>query len=62
MNWLTTTINTTIDINGIPVLDINELREEIINLKKRVVGFFGKKEWNGVRLFVTLADDKEAKL
>ena len=62
MNWLTTTINKTIDINEIPVQNINDLREEIINLKKRVVGFFGKQEWNGVRLFVTLADDKEGKL
>lgn len=62
MNWLITENKKRININEIPVLNINDLRQEIINLSKRVVGFFGKKEDEKVRLFVVLADDEEGKL
>ena len=60
--WLITTNNQKVNIDEIPTLDIEDLRQEIININKRVVGFFGKREWNGVKLIVTLADDKEGKL
>ncbi|MCM1265094.1 MAG: NADH-quinone oxidoreductase subunit C [Candidatus Gastranaerophilales bacterium] len=62
MNWLITTNNNPIDISEIPCLDMNTLRQEILDIKKRVVGFFGKKEWNGVKLFVVMADDAKAQL
>ena len=61
MNWFVTTNNRTVDINDIPCLDMDTLRQEILDIKKRVVGFFGKREWNGVRLFVVMADDMEGK-
>lgn len=62
MNWLITENKKRVNINEIPVLNINDLRLEIIKLSKRVVGFFGKKEAERVRLFVVLADDEEGKL
>ena len=62
MNWLITENNKPINVSEIPCLDISVLRQEILDIKKRVVGFFGKKEWNGVKLFVVLADDANAKL
>ena len=62
MNWLITENKRRININEIPILNINELREEIINLSKRVIGFFGKKENDKVRLFAVLADDNEGKI
>lgn len=44
----------------IPVVDINILRKEIIELNKRVVGFFGNKE-EYTKLYVVLADDEQGK-
>lgn len=59
--WITVKNNTRIDLGKIPILQINELREEIINIQLRPIGFFGKNwGWNKVRLFVILADDKNA--
>jgi Ni,Fe-hydrogenase III large subunit len=51
-----------ININDIPTIDINDLRREIISLNKRVIAFFGKKEYENTRLFVVLADDENSKL
>ena len=62
MNWLITENKKRVNINEIPVLSIGDLRLEIIKLSKRVVGFFGKKENENIRLFVVLSDDKEGKL
>lgn len=61
MNWLIGENKKRININEIPVLNINDLRLEIIKLSKRVIAFFGKKEGDNVRLFVVLSDDKEGK-
>ncbi len=62
MNWLINDNNKCESIFDIPVLSINDLRQEIIQMKKRVVGFFGKQENDNVHLFVVLADDSEGKL
>lgn len=62
MNWLITENKKRVNINEIPVLNINDLRQEVFELSKRVIGFFGKNEGNKVRLFVVLADDEEGKL
>lgn len=93
MNWIITENNKPINLKDIPCLDINDLRNEIINLAKssnrhceldsqshnceqgavasqickeeagkRVVGFFGTKCGDGVKLYVTMADDAEGKL
>ena len=63
MNWIKTKNNTKINLNEIPTLKINELREEIISLNKRPIGFFGK-DWGygTTRLFVVLADDENGDL
>ncbi len=58
MNWIKIKNNTKIDLNKIPCLRINELREEIISQSLRPIAFFGKNwGYNKVRLFVVLADD-----
>lgn len=62
-NWINTKNNTKVNLSDIPVLKIEELREAIIKENKRPIGFFGKDWGNGcVRLFVVLADDKNANL
>lgn len=62
MNWLITENKKRVNIYEIPVLEFKNLREEIIALNKRVVGFFGKKENENTKLFVVMADDENGKL
>lgn len=62
MNWLISENKKRVNISEIPVLKFEELREEILHLGKRVVGFFGKKEADKTKLFVVMADDNEGKL
>lgn len=63
MNWIKTKNNTKVNLNDIPNLDINTLREEIINLNLRPVGFFGS-DWgaDATKLFAVLADDEKGDL
>ena len=61
MSWITAENKQRININEIPIEDITTLRKEIVETKRRVVGFFGKKEVEGTRLFVVTANDKEGK-
>lgn len=60
MNWVKTKNNTKIEITNIPTLKIEELREEIINLKFRPIAFFGQNIDEKVKLYVILADDKNS--
>lgn len=62
-NWIITKNNTKLNLSDIPVVQINELRKEIIDLNKRPVGFLGK-DWGfgSTRLFVILADDENGEL
>lgn len=62
MNWIITENNKSVELKQIPTLNINELREEIIKLQKRVVGFFGDRVFDGVKLYVIMADDENGKL
>ena len=62
MNWLITENKKRVNISEIPVLNFPNLREEIIKINKRVIGFFGKQGEENVRLFVVMADDIEGKL
>lgn len=65
MNWILTKNNTVVDINNIPIVDIAELRQDIIKKIKdnnRVVGFFGKNENSKIKLFVIIANDKKSEL
>ena len=62
MNWLKIKNNSKIQISEIPTLNINELREEILSLNLRPLGFFGNNQNNGVRLFVLLADEENSEI
>lgn len=61
--WIKVKNNERIDINKIPIMEIDELRGEVKCLGFRPIGFFGK-DWGFgcVRLFVILADDVNADL
>ena len=62
-NWIKTKNNTKLNLSNIPVLKIEDLRTSIIELNMRPVGFWGKDWGFGLtRLFVVLADDKNADL
>lgn len=66
MNWIKIKNNTKVNLNDIPTLDIDDLRNEIISLvtidKMRPIAFFGKDWGRGqVKLFVALADDGQNK-
>ncbi|HSA06568.1 MAG TPA: NADH-quinone oxidoreductase subunit C [Candidatus Gastranaerophilales bacterium] len=63
MKWIKTQNNKVLDLNDIPLLDLRNLRQEIIlesKEGKRVIGFFGAKEASLIRLYVILADDKNS--
>lgn len=65
MNWFKSKNNQIINIDEIPVLEINDLRNELIYHcydDKRIVGFFGCKENNAVKLYAILANDIESEL
>lgn len=65
MFWITTKNNKVINTKKIPVVDILELRQDVIKRVKhnnRVVGFFGTKVNSGTKLYIILADDKKSEL
>lgn len=57
-NWIKIKNNVKVDLGKIPIISVNNLREEVKSIGKRPVGFFGK-DWGFgcVRLFIILADD-----
>ncbi|MGM9993120.1 MAG: NADH-quinone oxidoreductase subunit C [Candidatus Avigastranaerophilus sp.] len=59
MKWITLKNNERIDALSIPTITTDELRADIKNMQLRPIGFFGKKEFENIRLYITLADDKE---
>ena len=62
MNWVITENNKRINTFNIPTISIEEIRNDFGKLNMRLIGFFGKQEYENVRLFVILADDKIGKL
>ena len=62
MNWLITENNKKINALDIPINSIEEIKKDFGELKHRLIGFFGKKEYENVRLYVVLADDKVGKI
>lgn len=65
MKWITTKNNQLVSLNEIPVLHINELKAEIIRKykdNKRVISFFGCREYSHTRLYVVLADNTKSEL
>ncbi len=62
MNWIITENNKKINANDIPTVSIDEIKLDFCKFNHRLIGFFGKQEFENVRLFVVLADDKVGKL
>jgi Ni,Fe-hydrogenase III large subunit len=62
MNWIITENNKKINALDIPTISIDEIKTDYSNMNMRLIGFFGKQEFDNVRLYVVLADDKVGKL
>ena len=62
MNWIITDNNKRICANDIPIVSLEEIKFDFEKLKLRLLGFFGKQEFENVRLYVVLADDKVGKV
>ena len=62
MNWIQIENNKKIDALSIPSITIEELRVDIGIMKFRPIAFFGKQEFENVRLYIALADDKNGKI
>lgn len=62
MNWLITENNKKINSLDIPTITIEEAKSDYANMNNRLVGFFGKQEFDNVRLYIILSDDKVGKL
>ncbi len=62
MNWIITENNNRINTNDIPTISLDEIKLDFCKLNLRLLAFFGKQEYDNVRLFVVLSDDKNGKL
>lgn len=62
MNWIILENNKKICANDIPTSSIEEIKADFANMKMRLLAFFGKQEFDNVRLYVVLSDDKVGKL
>lgn len=62
MNWIIFENNKKICANDIPTSSIEEIRADFGKMNMRLLAFFGKQEFENVRLYVVLADDKIGKL
>ena len=58
MNWIITENNKKINSRDIPTISIEEIKSDFSEKNLRLIGFFGKQEFENVRLYVILADDK----
>ncbi len=62
MNWKVTENNSNIKLRDIPTVNIEDIRNDIISSNRRVIGFFGNKEEEKIRLYIITADDTEGKI
>ena len=62
MNWIIFENNKKINAIDIPTSSVEEIRTDFGNMKMRLLAFFGKQEFENVRLYVVLSDDKVGKL
>ena len=62
MNWIITENNKKIDSREIPTITLDEIKLDFCKLNHRLIGFFGKKEFENIRLYVILSDDKVGKI
>ena len=61
MNWLILENNKKISSLDIPTISIDEIKLDFLKMNMRLLGFFGKQEFDNVRLYVILSDDKVGK-
>ena len=62
MNWIITENNKKINTTDIPTITIEEIKKDFGEFNHRLIGFFGKQEFENVRLYVVLSDDKVGKI
>ena len=62
MNGIITENNKKINAFDIPTISVEEIKSDVEKMKMRVIGFFGKQEFENVRLYVVMADDKVGKI
>ena len=62
MNWIITENNKKINALDIPTISIDEIKADVKQMKMRIIGFFGKKEFENIRLYVVMADEKKKKI
>ena len=62
MNGIITENNKKINALEIPTMSIEQIKIDFDRLKLRLIGFFGKQEFENVRLYIILADDKCGRL
>ena len=62
MNWIITENNKKINSNDIPTLSVEEIKSDIEKMDMRLIGFMGKQEFENVRLYIVMADDKVGRL
>lgn len=62
MNWLIIENNNVVNHNDIPTISIDEIKLDFCKFNHRLIGFFGKQEFDNIRLYVVLADDKVGKI
>ena len=62
MNWIITENNKRINSNEIPTISIDEIKLDFCKLNHRLIGFFGKQEFDNIRLYIILSDDKVGRL
>lgn len=61
MNWLITENNKRINSTDIPTISIEEAHLDVEKMNMRLLNFFGKQEFENVRLYIILSDDKVGK-
>lgn len=61
MNWLITENNKKINSNDIPTISIEEVHSDFAKMNMRLLNFFGKQEFENIRLYIVLSDDNEGK-
>ena len=62
MNWIIFENNKKIKVNDVPTISLEEIKKDFGEFNHRLIGFFGKQEFENVRLYVVLSDDKVGKL
>ena len=65
MCWITTANNKPLDLNSIPVNSFSDIRDDLIERCKnheRVIGFFGIRDNDDVKLYIVLANDENSKI